>query len=129
VDALAGTVPVSQPRADHRGQQVRVHAGEGPADGGLGRHHPPVGSVTAGAERDTHRLRGVGGPLSDRGHRPGAGQDRSGGHGKDRDQRMAAATALSRVVDCGEVGEQTRRFSWSQRVGVGELGEGGWDRG
>jgi hypothetical protein len=125
---LAGTVPVSEPRADHGGQQVRVHA-RGPADRGLGRHHPPVGSITASAERGTHRLRGVRGPLSDRGHRPGAGQDRGGGHGKDRDQWMAAATAPSRVVDRGEVGEQVRRFSWSQQVGVGELGEGGWDRG
>jgi hypothetical protein len=43
--------------------------------------------------------------------------------------RMAAATAPSRVTDRGEVGEQVRRFSWSQQVGVGELGEGGWDRG
>jgi hypothetical protein len=126
---LAGTVPVSEPRADHGGQRRRVHAREGPADRGLGRHHPPVGSITASAERGTHRLRGVRGPLSDRGHRPGAGQDRSGGHGKDRDQRMAAATAPSRVVDRGEVGEQMRRFSWSQQVGVGELGQGGWDRG
>ena len=126
---LAGTVPVSQPRADRAGQGLGVHAAQRPADGGLGRHGPPVGGITAGAERGTHRLRGVRGPLSDRGHRSGAGQDRSGGHGKDRDQRMAAATAPSRVTDRGEVGEQTRRFSWSQRVGVGEVGEGGWDRG
>jgi hypothetical protein len=126
---LAGTVPVSEPRADHGGQRRRVHAREGPADRGLGRHHPPVGGITTNAERGTHRLRGVRSPLSDRDHRPGAGQDRSGGHGKDRNQRMAAATAPSRVVDRGEVGEQLRRFSWSQQVGVGELGQGGWGRG
>jgi hypothetical protein len=34
-------------------------------------------------------------------------------------------------ADRGQVGEQVRRVGWSQRqrVGVGELGEGGWDRG
>jgi hypothetical protein len=40
---------------------------------------------------------------------------------------MPAATGPSRVTDRGEVGEQTRRFSWSQRVGVSEMREGGWD--
>jgi hypothetical protein len=126
---LRGTLPVGQPQADHGGQPVRVHAGERPADGSLGRHHPAVGGVAAGAERGTHRLRGVGGPLGDRDHRPGAGQDRGGGHGQDRDQRVAAATWPSRVTDRGQVGEQVRRFGRSERVAVGELGEGGWDRG
>jgi hypothetical protein len=32
-------------------------------------------------------------------------------------------------MDGGEVGEQVRRLGWSERVGVGELGQGGWDRG
>jgi len=59
------TVTVSQPRAEHGGQRGGVHPGEGPADGGLGRHHPPVGAITTSAERGTHRLRGVGGPLGD----------------------------------------------------------------
>jgi hypothetical protein len=53
-----------------------------------------------------------------------------------------AAAAMARIATSGwrrprplrgswivEVGEQVRRFSWSQQVGVGELGEGGWDRG
>jgi hypothetical protein len=84
---LAWVVAVGEPRADHRGQRRRVHATQGPADGGLGRHHPPVGGVTTSAERGTHRLRGVRSPLGDRGHRSGAGQDRGGGHGKDRHQR------------------------------------------
>jgi hypothetical protein len=74
---LAGTVTVSQPCADHGGQQVRVHAGEGPADRGLGRHHPAVGGIAACIERGADRLGGVGGPLGDRGDRPGAGQDRA----------------------------------------------------
>jgi hypothetical protein len=63
---LARTVTVSEPRAGHGGQQVRVHAGEGPADRGLGRYHPAVGGIAAGAERGTNRLRGVRGPLRDR---------------------------------------------------------------
>jgi hypothetical protein len=54
---LAGTVPVSEPRADHGGQRRQVHAREGPADRGLGRHHPPVGGIATNAERGTHRLR------------------------------------------------------------------------
>jgi hypothetical protein len=66
---LAWVVAVGEPRADHRGQRRWVHAAQGPADGGLGRHHPPVGGVTTSAERGTHRLGGVHGPLGDRGHR------------------------------------------------------------
>jgi len=122
-------VAVGQPRADHRRQRRWVHAGKSPADRGLGGDHPAVGGVTAGAERGTHRLGGIRGPLGDRGHRPGAGQHRGGGHGKDRDQRVAAATGPPGVVDGGEVGEQLRWLGWSQRVGVGELDQGGGDRG
>jgi hypothetical protein len=39
---LAGMVATGQPRADHRGQRRRVHAGQGSADRGLGRHRPAV---------------------------------------------------------------------------------------
>jgi hypothetical protein len=124
---LAGLV--GKPCADHGGQRRRVHAGQGPADGGLGRYHPPVGGVAAGAERGTHRLGGIGGPLGDGGDRPGAGQDRGGGHGQDRDQRVPAAGAPPRVVDRGEAGEQVRRVGWPEQVGVGELGQGGRDQG
>jgi hypothetical protein len=126
---LARTVTVGKPRADRGGQGLGVKPGEGPADRGFGRYHPAVGGIAAGAERGTDWLRGVRGPLRDRGDRPGAGQDRSGGHGQDRDQRVAPACACSRVTDGGEVGEQTRRFGWPEGVGVGELGKGGWDRG
>jgi hypothetical protein len=48
---------------------------------------------------------------------------------KDRDQRMPAAAGPPWVVDRGEVGEQTRRVGWSRRIGVGQLGQRGWDRG
>jgi hypothetical protein len=124
-----GTVTVDKPRADRCGQRRGVHAGEGPADRGLGRHRPPVGCIATCAERGTHRLRGVGGPLGNRGHRPGTGQDRGGGYGKDRDQRMPAAATPSRVVDGGEVGEQVWGIGRLQGVGVGEWGEGGWEGG
>jgi hypothetical protein len=123
-----GAVTVGQPRPDHRRQRRGVHAGKGPTDGGLG-GHPAVGGVTASAERRTHRLRSIGGPLGDRGHRPGTGQDRGGGHGQDRDQGVAAAAGPPGVVDGGEVGEQVRWLGCSERVGVGELGQGGGDRG
>jgi hypothetical protein len=110
---LAGMVAAGQPRADHRGQRRRIHAGQGPADRGLGRHRPAVGADTPSAERGAHRLGGVGGPLRDRGHRPSAGQDRGSGDRKDRGQRMPAAAVPSRVVDGGKVGEQMRRVGRS----------------
>jgi hypothetical protein len=125
---LGGTVTVGQPRAEHRRQRRCVHAGEGAADGGLGWHNPVVGAVTAGAERGTHRLGRIGGPLGDRGHRPGAGQHRGGGDGKDRGQRVAAAGGAPGVVDGGQVGQQLRGVGWPERVGVGERGQDGWDR-
>jgi hypothetical protein len=105
-----GVVTVGEPGADGGGQGVRVEAGEGPADGGLGRDGPMVGGVAVGAERGTDWLRDIGGPFGDRGHRPGARQDRGGGHSQDGKKRVAAATAGSRVVDRGEVGEQVGRF-------------------
>ena len=39
------------------------------------------------------------------------------------------ATASPRVADRGEVSQQVRRFGWLERLGVGELGQSGWDRG
>jgi hypothetical protein len=84
---LAGTVTVSQPCADHGGQQVRVHPDEGPADGGLGRHHPAVGGIAACTERGADRLGGVGGPLGDRGDR--------------RAPVRAAAAAMARIATSG----------------------------
>jgi hypothetical protein len=47
-----------------------------------------VGGIPAGAQRGPDRLRGVRSPLRDRGDRPGAGQDRSGGQREDGDERM-----------------------------------------
>jgi hypothetical protein len=127
-----GTVAVGQPRAEHRRQRGCVHAGERAADGGLTGHRPAVGGVTAAAERGPHRLGGLRGPLGDRGHRPGTGQHRGGGDGgdgKDRCQRVAAAARAPGVVNGGQVGQQARGVGWVERVGVGEGGQGGWDRG
>jgi hypothetical protein len=124
-------VPVGQPGADGAGQCVWVQAGKGTADGGLGRHRPVVGSGTAGAQRGPHRLGRVGGPLGDGGVRAGAGQHRGGGQGQDGDQGVAAAAGRSRVGDGGQVGQQVRGVGVLKlaRVGVGEVGQGGWDRG
>jgi hypothetical protein len=74
---------------------------------------------------------GVGGPLGDGGKRAGAGQHRGGGQGQDGDQGVAAATGRSRVGDGGQVGQQVRGVGVLKlaRVGVGEVGQGGWDRG
>jgi hypothetical protein len=59
----------------------------------------------------------------------GAGQHRGGGQAQNGDQRVAPATGRSRVGDAGEVGLQVRGFAVLEGVGVGEVGQGGWDRG
>jgi hypothetical protein len=115
--ALVGAVAVGQPRADHLGQGLGVQAGQRAADGGLGGHDSVCGRITAGAKRHPDQLRDIRSPLGDRGHRSCAGQHRCSGYGQDRDQRVASATATSRVADRGEVGQQVRRFG---------LLQGGW---
>jgi len=127
--SLVGAVAVGQPRADRAGQGLGVHAAQRPADGGLGRHRPVLGCLAAGAQRGPDHLRGIASPLGDRCQGSGTGENRRGGHGQDRDQRVAAATASPRVADRGEVSQQVRRLGWLERLGVGELGQGGWDRG
>jgi hypothetical protein len=123
-------VPVGQPGADGAGQRVWVQAGKGAADGGLGGDGEMVGGVVAGAQRGPDRLGCIGGPLGDRGDRPGAGQHRGGGQAQDGDEGVAAALGSSRVGNRGEVGQQVRGVSvleW-ERAGMGEVGQGGWDR-
>jgi hypothetical protein len=120
-------VAVGQPCADRAGHRVWVQARKRPADGGLGWDAPVAGSLLAGAERGPDRLGRVGGPLGDRGDRPGPGQDRGGRHGQDGDQRVATATGSPGVGDAGQVGEQVRGFAVVEGVGVGQLGERGRD--
>ncbi|MDF2739239.1 MAG: hypothetical protein K0S88_605 [Actinomycetia bacterium] len=69
------------------------------------------------------------GPLGDRGHGPGAGQHRGGGQGQDRHQRMSPPAEGSGVRDGGQVVQQVPDLGVAERVVVGELGHGGWDRG
>jgi hypothetical protein len=90
-----------------------------------------TGGVLAGAERGPDRLGRIGRPFGDRGDRPPPGQHRGGGHGQDRQQRVAAATGASGVGDMGQVGQQVRgfgvpAFAW---IGMGEVGQGVRDRG
>src|SRR4029453_5382987 len=65
----------------------------------------------------------VGAGGARRGDGRGAGPGRGRGNGQDRGQRVAAAAGPSGVVDGGEVGQQVCRFGWSERGGVGELGQ------
>jgi hypothetical protein len=90
-----------------------------------------AGGVVAGAERGPDGLGRVGDPLGDRGDRPRPGQHRGGGHGQDGDQGVAAATGRSRIGDGGQVGQQVRGCGVLKLagLGVGEAGEGSWDRG
>jgi hypothetical protein len=123
-------LPIGQPGADRGGQGVGVQAGKGPADGGLGRDGEVVGGVAAGAQRGPDRLGRIGGPFGNRGDRPRPGQDRGGGQAQDGDQPVAAATGSSRIGNGGQVGQQVRGVAvleWG-RVGMGEVGQGGWDR-
>jgi hypothetical protein len=90
-----------------------------------------VGGVAAGAQRGPHRLGRISGPFGDRGDGPRAGQHRGGGQAEDGDQWVASAMGGSRVWVGGQVGQQVRGVSvleWG-RVGVGEVGQGGGDRG
>jgi hypothetical protein len=67
-----GTFPVGQPGADGTGQGVGVQAGQGAADGGLGRDGEVAGGVVAGAEGGPDWLGRLGGPFGDRGDRTAA---------------------------------------------------------
>jgi hypothetical protein len=87
-----------------------------------------VGGVAAGAERGPDRLRGIGSPFGDRGHRAGAGKHCGGGHRQDGDEWVAAARSGSRVGDGSQVGEQVRGFAVVEGLGVGQLRQGGRDR-
>jgi hypothetical protein len=126
---LPSAVAVGEPGADGAGEGLRVQARQGPADGGLGGDGEVAGGVTAGTECGPDRLGSIGGPLGDRGHRPGAGQDCGGGDGQDGDERMAAATGSSGVGDGGQVGEQVRGVAVVEGVGVGDSGQRRGDRG
>ena len=89
---LAGAVAVGKPRPDRRGECVGVQAGEGPADGGLGRRCPVTGErIAAGPKRGTHGLGRVDGPLGDGGDRPRTRHDRSSGQPQNGDQRVGGA--------------------------------------
>jgi hypothetical protein len=88
-----------------------------------------VGGIATGAERGPDRLGRIGGPFGDRGDRPGACQHRGGRQAQDRRQRVAAAAGGSQIGDAGQVGQQVRGFAVVEGLGVGQLGQGGWDRG
>jgi hypothetical protein len=121
----------------HTGQQVRPAAvatcPAGAAEGlAVDGDRPPQGGRGSG----THSLP-VGQPGADRsgqgvGVQAGKGAA-DGGLGRDGEAAggVAAATGRSRVGDSGEVGEQVRAVGVLEfdRVGVGEVGQGGWDRG
>jgi len=128
VMATSGTVP--QPGANHPGQRLGVKPAKRAADGGLGRDREVAGErVAVGAERGPDRLGGIGGPLGDRDHRAGTGQDRGRRQPQDGDQGVAAAAAGPGVGDGGQVGEQARWFGWSEWTGLAQRREPRRDRG
>ena len=97
---------------------------------GRDRPYPSAGEgIASGADRGPDRLGCVGGPFGVRGERPRTGQDRGGGEHEDGDQRVPAPGANPGVGDGGQVGEQLRRFSWSERTGIAKRGQARQDRG
>jgi hypothetical protein len=125
------TLSIGQPGAYRAGEGVGVQARKRSADSGLGRDAVVAGGVVAGAERGADRPGRLGGPFGDRGDRLPPGQHRGGRQAQDYDQWVAAATGSSRVGDAGQVGQQVRGFDVVELagIGVGELGQRGWDRG
>jgi hypothetical protein len=126
---LVGTSRSASQAPTQAVKAMAVQAGQGAADGGRRRHREVVGRLGSGAQRGADHRRGIGGPPGDRGQGPGAGVHRGGGQGRDRRQRMSAATPGWWVRHRGEVGQQVRGFGGLQRGGVIGLGQGGWDGG
>jgi hypothetical protein len=107
----------------------QVQAGQGAADGGLGRHRPVIGA----SRRAPNAARiGRGASVA---HSPTAASERA-------PVKTAAAVmariatsgwrrppGASRVRDGGQIAQQVRGFGWLQGIGVGELGEGRWEGG
>jgi hypothetical protein len=87
-----------------------------------GRARPAAGeaakAIAAGAERSPDALGRIRGPLGDRGHRPGAGQDRGDGHGHNGSQPVAAATGSSWVGDGDLVLVESEKVGSVTRSGV-----------
>jgi hypothetical protein len=121
--------PVGQPRAHGGVHRVAIDPGEHPADGGLAGGVAAAGKrVTAHPERGQDRPGRVGGPLGDRGHRPGAGQHRRGADGQHAGQGVPPSPPVTRVVDHRQPFQQARAFAQDKRagmVGVGGGGDGG----
>jgi len=129
---VAMVVAAGKPCADRCGQGLGVKPGEGAADRGFGRDRPDPSAgagIASGAERGTDRLGCVGGPFGDRGDRPRTGQDRGSGEHENGNQRVPAPGASPGVGDGSQIGEQLRRFSWSERTGIAERGQARQDRG
>ena len=102
----------------NRVEPVAVQSGEGSADRGLARATPG-----RDAEGDQDARLGVGDPLTDRGERPGSGQDRGQ---RDRQQTREPVTdpaASPRIADLLEELEQTRARQRDRLEGRAATGE------
>jgi hypothetical protein len=121
--------PVGQPGADGRIHRIAVHPCQHPADSGLAGNVAAAGEwVTAQAQRGQDRPGRVGGPLGDRGYRPGAGRHCRGADGQHADQGVASAPPVTRVGEHRQPLQQARTLAQGKRarmVGVGDGGEDG----
>jgi hypothetical protein len=127
------TVTVGQPRAEHGGQRG------GSTRAWVRRMVASAGTTHRSGRHAERRARpvpagGVSGPRGDRGYRSGAGQDRSGGHGKDRDQRVRRPQArlgswiVARSAGRPEVSAghgASAWASWARAAGIEHDGSAG----
>jgi hypothetical protein len=104
--------PVGQPRADRPVEPIAVDPCQHPADGGLAGDLAVAGErVTAHPERGQDRPGRVGGPLGDRGHRPGAGRHRRGTDGQHAGQGMSSSPPVTGVGDHRQPLQQARALA------------------
>jgi hypothetical protein len=98
---------------------------------GPGLNGEMAGGVAAGTQRGPHRLGRIGDPVGDRGDRPGAGQHRGGGQVRMATRGWRRPRAARGPGNGGKVGQQVEGFGVLEfvRVGMGEMGQSGWDRG
>ena len=109
--------PGPEPGTEDLIEPAWVKQGEGPPERGLLRR------AAAGAQDGQHVLAGIGGPLPDRGERPGPGDHRRDPDGQQPGQRMPASAPLPRVGYLGKeiekvvaAGSRDRR-RWHRRAG------------
>jgi hypothetical protein len=128
VSVLAGGAggggTIGEPAADRRVERVAVDVLQHPAHGRLaGRSAGPVRITQSSTTAEQQPVRGISGPLGDRGERLRSGQDRAGGDRQDIRQWVTAAPAAARVGHAGQPGQKVGQFVGAGRITTRELAQ------